>query len=221
MVRWNRICLALSLYPNVSVPQCYQSQEQRGYQRQVLVASLKCGVLWQVGGGAPILMNGPMQLCSRSDRNTNRSFDGSVAHLGLFDMALTGDQILTLYNAYMTGSNPIAGAFCLSRPDLDLCHRDSTGLVAFRSPETLSRQSAVAGPPVPAPSDPPLAVAPPPEVVPPGDVQSVNALGGNQQESKSRSSGGVVAGGVIGALGGLALVASLIFLYMRRRRRAS
>jgi hypothetical protein len=52
-----------------------------------------------VDGGDPILPSGNMYLCGRNDLNRERHFGGKLAHLSLFDEALTGQQIMSMYIA--------------------------------------------------------------------------------------------------------------------------
>ena len=70
-----------------------------------------CG---QIGGGAPIDLSNPIHVCGRSDGEPTRVFDGSVAHLALFNTMLTDHQISMLYRAYTTGEDPGAGGNCLT-----------------------------------------------------------------------------------------------------------
>ncbi|PRW58639.1 hypothetical protein C2E21_2984 [Chlorella sorokiniana] len=52
-----------------------------------------------VDGGDPILLDGNVVLCVRSDDPTGRHFDGRVAYLSLFDEALDDSQVSALYGA--------------------------------------------------------------------------------------------------------------------------
>ena len=58
----------------------------------------------QIGGGAPILLNGYINLCGRADNAQARLFDGKLAHLALFNRFLTATQIRNLYQAYTSNS---------------------------------------------------------------------------------------------------------------------
>ena len=60
----------------------------------------------QISGGAPIYLNNPIILCARSDLDPNRFLDGSVAHLALYNTALSNEQVQNVYDAYTTGPNP-------------------------------------------------------------------------------------------------------------------
>ncbi len=56
-----------------------------------------CG---QAGGGDPADLDGNIILCGRTDRDADRFFNGSIAHLALFDSAVTQFEVATLYSAY-------------------------------------------------------------------------------------------------------------------------
>ncbi|GAB4817823.1 hypothetical protein N2152v2_004869 [Parachlorella kessleri] len=56
-------------------------------------------------GGDPALMTDSITLCARSDFDVDRFYDGSVAHLMLFNDALAPDQVATLYQIYGGSSN--------------------------------------------------------------------------------------------------------------------
>ena len=62
----------------------------------------------QIGGGAPILLNGYINLCGRADNAQARLFDGKLAHLALFNRFLTATQIRNLYQAYTSNSTSAA-----------------------------------------------------------------------------------------------------------------
>ena len=57
------------------------------------------GVPRQLDGGAPLLMDGKITLCGRSDRQTMRGYTGLLAKLALFDSALTEAQAAYIFNA--------------------------------------------------------------------------------------------------------------------------
>lgn len=65
-------------------------------------------------GGGPMLLNGEIVLCSRDNLTDDRHFSGSLAHLALFDAALTTQQISQLYAAVLVQTDsappPTAGA---------------------------------------------------------------------------------------------------------------
>jgi hypothetical protein len=47
----------------------------------------------QIDGGDPMLLNGNVALCVRSDDPSGRHFDGTLAYLGLYDVALNDTQV--------------------------------------------------------------------------------------------------------------------------------
>lgn len=60
-------------------------------------------------GGFPINLDGPLYLCSRSDREPTRFFDGSVAQLSIFDASLTPDQVKSLYTSDYSSLSSLSG----------------------------------------------------------------------------------------------------------------
>ncbi|CAD7694655.1 unnamed protein product, partial [Ostreobium quekettii] len=60
-----------------------------------------------VPGGDPIDIEGKIHLCGRSDGNSDVHFDGSVAHLALYNKALGQQEILALYEEFVLVSNGI------------------------------------------------------------------------------------------------------------------
>eukprot|EP00884_Botryococcus_braunii_P015271 jgi/Botrbrau1/2427/Bobra.0395s0049.1 len=59
------------------------------------------GNLAQVGGGRPINL-GRIYLCTRADLDPDRFFNGSIAHLSLYDQAFSTQNVSFLYTAYAT-----------------------------------------------------------------------------------------------------------------------
>ena len=51
-----------------------------------------------VDGGDPIILNGTIALCGRSDNNTLRGFNGRLAQLSLFNASLTNSSVAALFN---------------------------------------------------------------------------------------------------------------------------
>jgi hypothetical protein len=47
----------------------------------------------QADGGDALFMTEPLTLCGRSDADPSRAFNGSLAHLMVFDVALTARDI--------------------------------------------------------------------------------------------------------------------------------
>jgi hypothetical protein len=47
----------------------------------------------QIDGGDPILLDGNVVLCVRSDDPEGRHYDGRLAYLGLYDVALNETQV--------------------------------------------------------------------------------------------------------------------------------
>jgi hypothetical protein len=66
-----------------------------------------CG---QAGGGDPADLDGNIILCGRSDRDADRFFNGSIAHLALFDSAVTQFEVATLYSAYAAAGEVTPGS---------------------------------------------------------------------------------------------------------------
>ncbi|BDA48704.1 hypothetical protein COCOBI_12-3860 [Coccomyxa sp. Obi] len=60
---------------------------------------------FQVDGGRPIYVDGPIVLCDRADHLPDRTFDGKIAQLSIFDAALTENNIALLYAA-VAGTMP-------------------------------------------------------------------------------------------------------------------
>ena len=52
-----------------------------------------------VDGGDPVKIDSNIYLCGRNDLDKDRHFGGKLAHLSLFDEALTGSQVMALYVA--------------------------------------------------------------------------------------------------------------------------
>lgn len=48
----------------------------------------------QVDGGDPLVLDGNPVLCARSDDPVGRHYDGELAHLSLFDVALEEEQVV-------------------------------------------------------------------------------------------------------------------------------
>eukprot|EP01023_Acetabularia_acetabulum_P042267 TRINITY_DN4161_c1_g2_i1.p1 TRINITY_DN4161_c1_g2~~TRINITY_DN4161_c1_g2_i1.p1 ORF type:complete len:685 (+),score=111.18 TRINITY_DN4161_c1_g2_i1:127-2055(+) len=51
-----------------------------------------------INGGDPILLDGNITICGRSDRHPERDFEGSIVYLSLFDTFLTAEQIAYMYD---------------------------------------------------------------------------------------------------------------------------
>lgn len=51
---------------------------------------------WQVDGGRPMAIDGPLVICDRADHMPGRTFDGSVAQLSIYDAALTETDVRAL-----------------------------------------------------------------------------------------------------------------------------
>ena len=71
------------------------------FQYSELLAYLK------VPGGDPISLTGHIHLCGRSNGDPERHFDGSVAHLSLFDTTLSGQEIFTMYEEFLVAAEGI------------------------------------------------------------------------------------------------------------------
>ncbi|KAK9807978.1 hypothetical protein WJX73_009845 [Symbiochloris irregularis] len=56
----------------------------------------------QVGGGDPMQLSGPTVLCTRSDLDERRHFSGNLAHLIIFDHAMSATQVQGLFADYAT-----------------------------------------------------------------------------------------------------------------------
>eukprot|EP00216_Chloropicon_sp_CCMP2111_P006625 CAMPEP_0198234118 /NCGR_PEP_ID=MMETSP1446-20131203/211_1 /TAXON_ID=1461542 ORGANISM="Unidentified sp, Strain CCMP2111" /NCGR_SAMPLE_ID=MMETSP1446 /ASSEMBLY_ACC=CAM_ASM_001112 /LENGTH=1741 /DNA_ID=CAMNT_0043914847 /DNA_START=161 /DNA_END=5386 /DNA_ORIENTATION=- len=52
-------------------------------------------------GGNPLMLDGPIHLCGRADRDIQRHFGGKLAHLSLWDDALTPEQIAQMFTEVM------------------------------------------------------------------------------------------------------------------------
>lgn len=50
-------------------------------------------------GSGPLQLNGSITLCARADLMAGRFFDGSLAHLAIYDEALTPEEMQSLYTA--------------------------------------------------------------------------------------------------------------------------
>lgn len=48
---------------------------------------------FQIDGGRPIYVDGPIVLCDRADHLPGRTFDGKIAQLSIFDAALTENNV--------------------------------------------------------------------------------------------------------------------------------
>ncbi|KAL4430893.1 hypothetical protein ABPG75_006149 [Micractinium tetrahymenae] len=70
-------------------------------------------------GGGPANLTDTIYLCSRSDSDYQRFFDGSVAHLLLFDRALTAQNVAGLYKAYSVNNTGEPAATAASGPAVD------------------------------------------------------------------------------------------------------
>lgn len=51
-------------------------------------------------GGSPMNMTGDLYLCSRSDEEATRFYSGSLAHLMIWNEALTAESMMSLYDMY-------------------------------------------------------------------------------------------------------------------------
>lgn len=58
-------------------------------------------------GGDPISLNGYIHLCSRSNGDPDRHFDGSIAHLSLFDTTLSEQEVFIMYEQFLVASEGI------------------------------------------------------------------------------------------------------------------
>ncbi|GMH45693.1 hypothetical protein BSKO_13656 [Bryopsis sp. KO-2023] len=68
----------------------------------VLAADVKEGP--SVTGGDPINLDGPIYLCGRSDEKPDRHFDGTLAHLTLWNSVLTKQEVFVLYERFILAS---------------------------------------------------------------------------------------------------------------------
>ena len=57
------------------------------------------GMQRDVDGGKPMVIDGKMALCGRSDDTSQRGYTGSLAELAIWDTALTADQVSAIYNS--------------------------------------------------------------------------------------------------------------------------
>ena len=57
------------------------------------------GVERDVEGCRPMVIDGKMALCGRSDDTTQRGYTGSLAELAIWDAGLTADQVSAVYRA--------------------------------------------------------------------------------------------------------------------------
>ncbi len=48
---------------------------------------------FQISGGRPISVDGPIVLCDRADHLPGRTFDGKIAQLSIYDAALTENNV--------------------------------------------------------------------------------------------------------------------------------
>jgi hypothetical protein len=61
-----------------------------------------------VDGGSPILLNGSIALCARSDLDAARFFSGRLAALSIYDVALNSIQVANLYGLGINGNASVA-----------------------------------------------------------------------------------------------------------------
>ena len=52
-----------------------------------------------VDGGKPMVVDGKMALCGRSDDTSQRGYTGSLAELAIWDAVLTADQVSAIYKS--------------------------------------------------------------------------------------------------------------------------
>lgn len=86
-------------------------------------------------GGGPADLTDYIYLCSRSDSDNHRFFDGSVAHLLLFDRALTVQDVAGLYQAYAVNSTGEPAVTEASRAETDPAAAGGAGSVGLSTPE--------------------------------------------------------------------------------------
>ncbi|KAI3433616.1 hypothetical protein D9Q98_003425 [Chlorella vulgaris] len=73
-----------------------------------------------IDGGDPMLLNGNVALCVRSDDPSGRHFDGTLAYLGLYDVALNDTQVELLYSAVAGNMNTAEEAASPPDPSAEL-----------------------------------------------------------------------------------------------------
>lgn len=56
-------------------------------------AGLNNALFYGTNGGRPMLLDGSIVLCGRSDAGVNGSYDGALSSLSLYDNALTSSEI--------------------------------------------------------------------------------------------------------------------------------
>lgn len=64
-------------------------------------AGLNNASFYGTNGGRPMLLDGSIVLCGRSDAGVNGSYDGALSSLSLYDNALNSSEIQQLYNKVM------------------------------------------------------------------------------------------------------------------------
>lgn len=68
--------------------------------------AFKCS---QVTGGDPIELDGEINLCGRAENSTDRFFDGSMAHLSVFNTPLSADNVRNLYEVLLSSPMQVDG----------------------------------------------------------------------------------------------------------------
>lgn len=63
-----------------------------------------------ITGGDPLTMDGDIHLCGRSDLDPQRHFSGRVAHLQLFDRALSLHEVDNLHESFFQLELPVDAA---------------------------------------------------------------------------------------------------------------
>ncbi|GMH38691.1 hypothetical protein BSKO_06575 [Bryopsis sp. KO-2023] len=63
----------------------------------------------QVTGGDPIDLTGKIHLCGRAVDSEDRYFEGSIAHLALFDTPLSREQVQDLFQTFFATKNQVDG----------------------------------------------------------------------------------------------------------------
>lgn len=86
-------------------------------------------------GGGPADLTDSIYLCSRSDSDHQRFFDGSVAHLLLFDRALTPQNVAGLYQIYDVNSTGEPTAMAASGPTADPQYASGAASYGLSTPE--------------------------------------------------------------------------------------
>ena len=78
------------------------------------------GIQRDVNGGKPMVIDGKMALCGRSDDTSQRGYTGSLAELAIWDTVLTADQVSAIYKSV---SMLHSFACCpMHRPFMDAFH---------------------------------------------------------------------------------------------------